>query len=478
LSKTVTATLPAALLVIFWWQRGRLSWRRDVLPLLPFFAMGAAAGIFTAWVERKLIGAEGAAFDLTLVERGLIAGRVIWFYLAKLLWPADLLFIYPRWHVSQAVWWQYLFPLAALSMLIGLWALRRRWRGPLAGMLYFVGTLLPALGFFNVFPFIFSYVADHFQYLASLGIISLAAAGAALLLARWRLGGQLLGYTACWMVLATLAGLTWRQNQRYADVETLYRTVIDENPECWMAYNNLGGTLLKRGQIDEAIACCRTALNLRPRYEEAHCNLGMALAQKGRVDEAIVECQKALDIQPNRAVTQNNLGVFFANCQRLDEAIVQFQRAVEIDPDYADARTNLGVARSEREKLLKAVAERRELLRSRPKDVSLLADTAWLLATNPNASVRNGAEAVELARRAVELSDGREPAVLSVLAAALAEAGQFSQAIETARKAVELATQQNKPSLAESIKAQILLYEAGMPCRDIRRRFAPASGHP
>ena len=126
LSKTVTATLPAALLVVFWWQRGRLSWRRDVLPLLPFFALGAAAGVFTALVERKLGGAEGAAFDFTIVERCLIAGRAIWFYLGKLFWPADLIFIYPRWHVSQAVWWQYLFPLAALLLLAGLWAIRRR----------------------------------------------------------------------------------------------------------------------------------------------------------------------------------------------------------------------------------------------------------------------------------------------------------------------------------------------------------------
>ena len=147
LSKTVTATLPAALLVIFWWQRGRLSWKRDVLPLVPFFVLGAAAGLFTAWVERKLIGAEGAAFDLTFIERFLIAGRVIWFYLGKLFWPADLIFIYPRWHVNQAVWWQYLFPAAALLLAAVLWGLRRRWRGPLAGLLFFRWNAVPGAGF-------------------------------------------------------------------------------------------------------------------------------------------------------------------------------------------------------------------------------------------------------------------------------------------------------------------------------------------
>ena len=212
LSKTVTATLPAALLVVFWWRRGRLSWRRDVLPLTPFFVLGAAAGVFTAWVERKLIGAEGAAFELSLIQRFLLGGRAVWFYLGKLLWPAKLLFIYPRWQLSQAVWWQYLFPAGALLLLAVLWGLRGRWRGPLAGLLFFVGTLFPVLGFCNVYPFIYSYVADHFQYLASLGIITLVAAGAALLLERWRLWRRPAGNVLCLALLATLAGLSWRQS--------------------------------------------------------------------------------------------------------------------------------------------------------------------------------------------------------------------------------------------------------------------------
>ena len=171
LSKTVTDTLPAALLVVFWWRRGRIGWKRDVLPLLPWFALGAAAGIFTAWVERTLVGAEGPDFALTLVERFLVAGRAIWFYVGKLVWPANLMFFYPRWRVDSTEWWQYLFPLAALAALAGLCLLARKRRGPLAGALIFAGTLFPALGFFNVYPFVYSYVADHFQYVASLGII-------------------------------------------------------------------------------------------------------------------------------------------------------------------------------------------------------------------------------------------------------------------------------------------------------------------
>src|ERR1035437_847761 len=171
LSKSVTATLPAALLVVLWWRRGHVGWRRDVAPLAPWLALGVCAGGFTAWVERAYIGAQGSDFALTLVERCLLAGRVMWFYVAKLVWPANLVFIYPRWQVDASQWWQYLFPVGVLAVAAGLVVAARRNRGPLAGFLIFAGTLFPALGFLNVYPFLYSYVADHFQYLACLGLI-------------------------------------------------------------------------------------------------------------------------------------------------------------------------------------------------------------------------------------------------------------------------------------------------------------------
>ena len=174
LSKSVTATLPAALLVVVWWQRGRLEWRRDVLPLVPWLAIAAAAGAFTAWFEHQVIGAKGEAFDLTIIERAILAGRVIWFYLGTLVWPARLIFIYPRWTIDATSAWQYLYPAGAVALAVALASVAKR--GPLAGYLFFCGTLVPALGFVNVYPFVFSYVADHFQYLASLGIIVPAAA--------------------------------------------------------------------------------------------------------------------------------------------------------------------------------------------------------------------------------------------------------------------------------------------------------------
>ena len=325
LSKTVTATLPAALLVIFWWQRGRLSWRRDGLPLVPWFVVGALAGVFTAAVERKLIGAEGESFDLTAIERCLIAGRAMWFYLGKLVWPADLMFMYPRWNIDATAWWQYLFPAAALALFGGLWWLRRRTRSPLAGMLFFVGTLFPALGFLNVYPFRYSFVADHFQYLASWGVISLAAAGLALWLGRRHQWQHPVGYAVCFVLLTALAGLTRQQSRMYAGFETLFRTTIARNPTCWMAYNNLGIALAERGQVDEASEHFRRSLEIKPDYAEAHNNLSVALQQQGKLDDAIAHAQTALRFNPNYAECHFHLGNTLSQKGQVDEAIGHFR---------------------------------------------------------------------------------------------------------------------------------------------------------
>ncbi len=529
LSKTVTATLPAALLVIFWWQRGRLSWKRDALPLMPYFVLGAAAGVFTAWFEHTLLGAKGAAFNLTLIDRCLLAGRAIWFYLGKLVWPADLLFIYPRWHVSQAVWWQYLFSLAALVLVAVLWGLRRRWRAPLAGLLFFVGTLFPALGFFNVYPFLFSFVADHFQYLASLGIISLVSAGVALLLDRWRLWGRPAGYALCLTLLAILAGLTWQQSRMYTDIETLYQTTIDGNPECWMAHTNLGTVLIGKGRLDEAIAHWQKALEINPDDTQAHNNMGLILAGRGQFDKAIAHYQRALDIEPNDPQCQSNLGaaliargqpaeaeihlrkalesmpndaklqshlgLALAASGRVDEATAHYRRSLEIKPDDAQAHYNLGNALLGKGEADEAIAEYRTALKIRPdypaahgnlgvalaasgqpaesiahyrKALQIKPDSpqiqnnlAWVLATYPEASIRNGAEAVELAQRAVQHSGGRQPEILNTLAAAYAEMGRFPEALETARRALDGASVRDNTTLANTIKARIKLYQSG-----------------
>jgi tetratricopeptide (TPR) repeat protein len=366
LTKTVTATLPAALLVIFWWQRGRIEFRRDFLPLVPFFLIGAVAGLFTAWVERKLIGAEGADFEMSFVERGLLAGRVPWFYLSKLVWPATLVFVYPRWNINTAAWWQWLFPLATIALLVLLWSLRNRWRSPLAGWLLFVGTLFPALGFLNVYPFQFSFVADHFQYLASLGVLVLIVGIAANWAAKLAEPARRVTRGAAVLLVVTLMLLTWRQSQLYADKITLYESTLAANPTCWMVLNNLGNEYVTAGRVDEAIELYERALQVRPTYKEVHANLGIALDMVNRTDEAIVELRTAVKLQPESTSAHYSLGFILVRAGKVDEGIEQIREVVRLKPDAYRIRNNLGVTLFTAGRYPEAIEEFEKSLELRP----------------------------------------------------------------------------------------------------------------
>src|SRR6267143_1172847 len=342
--KTVIAPLPAIILVVLWWRRGRLRLRDDVAPLVPFFGLGIGAGLFTVWVERTFVGAQGSAFTLSILQRCLIAARDFWFYLFKLLWPAKLTFIYPRWQISSAVWWQYLFPLTLLLLLGALWRLRKKSRAPLAATLVFLGLLFPALGFINVYPFIYSFVADHFQYLACAAPLALFAAGITMTLDSVAPGKAFLRPAVYTFLLLTLGALSWRQCRDYRDMETLWRTTIARNPDCWMAYSNLGSFLSARGNVSEAIADFRKALDLWPDQSKDHNNLGKALVQKGRMAEAMDEFQTALRISPDDPDTENNIGAAHLQEGDVDEAISHLRKAVQKWPFHADAYINLGNA--------------------------------------------------------------------------------------------------------------------------------------
>lgn len=372
LSKTVTATLPAALLVVFWWRRGKLSWRRDAVPLLPWFALAALGGGTTAWVERRFIGAQGAVFGLSLAQRVLIAGRVVWFYLGKLLWPSGLIFMYPRWTIDAgdpAAW----LPLAGLLLAAAVLALLARsglgWaRAALAAGLIYVGTLFPALGFIDVYPFRYSFVADHFQYLASLGVIALAAA-AAVALAR-RLAPAARGALAG-LLLAALAVLSFRQARAYAGPDELYRATLARNPGSWLAHNNLAARLLTAGRadiaagrireaagvLDEAVAHYREALRYDRTDPEAHDNLGLALAAEGRGAEAIAEFEAALRMNPALGQAHYNLGLALVEARRVDEGIAQYREAMRLSPERAEIHNNLGAALAVAGRLPEAAAE-------------------------------------------------------------------------------------------------------------------------
>jgi protein O-mannosyl-transferase len=355
-SKTVTASLPLALLVVFWWQRGAIAWRKDVLPLVPFVVIGAAGGLTTAWIERVLLGARGAEFDFSFVERGLIAGRAFWFYLAKLAWPTDLMFIYPRWEISDRAWSQYLYPIGALALLAAAWTVRKRTRAPLAALLLFGGTLLPVLGFLNVYPFRFSFVADHFQYLASLVPIVVFSAAVVTIGSRWKLRPAVVSGVAAVVLGCVLAPLTWAQSHQYANAETLYRTTIRANPSCWLAHVNLG-ILMVPDRPEEAEASFYEALRLKADLPEAHYNLGIIFHRRGQLGPAERYYRDALRLSPKLAEAHNNLGDVLRRTERVAEAIQSGERAIRLAPDSAETRYTLGLALREAGRLTEAVTQ-------------------------------------------------------------------------------------------------------------------------
>lgn len=349
LSKTVTATLPAALLLVWWWKRGRLTWRA-LGPLLPFFAFGLVFGYQTKALEESLVGARGPDWDFSWLDRGHIAARALWFYAGRLLWPHELTFIYPRWDLAaeRAIGWVCLA--AAAGVVTLLWCKRRAWgRGPLTGLLFYGGTLFPALGFFNVYPMRFSFVADHFQYLAGLGLLALTAAtlargtthldtrGAAKGVARFAWHGLPAG-------LAILAALfTWQQAHLYRDQETLWRDTLEKNPACWMAHNNLGKVLGSQGRFGEAQIHYTRAMELKPDYAEPHNNLGKILADRRQWDAAAEQFDEALRLNPRYFEAHNDLGSVRARQGRVADALRHFEAAVRLNPRCVEAHYNQGM---------------------------------------------------------------------------------------------------------------------------------------
>lgn len=523
LSKTVTCSLPAALLLVCWWKRDCLRWRW-ILPLSPFFVIGMALGLATVWIEKYHVGAQGAEWSFTFGERCLIAGRALWFYAGKLVWPTQLTFSYSHWSISVDVWWQWLFPIAVVGVMVGLWLARCRiGKGPLVAVLFFAGTLGPALGFVNVYPMRYSFVADHFQYLASVGLIVLGAAGLSRMPKMLSAG-----------IVAVLMVLTWQQTHIYRNLNVLWSDTLVKNPDCWMAHANLGHELHEEGRNQAAEEHFRNAIKINPNSWEAQCNLGVVLAEGGRFDEAIEHYCKALQVKPDyyfalnglgnalaakgqvdEAIKNyywaiqvgpyfsdayNNLGIVLADKGLFDEAIKNYKKAVEINPNYWEALDNLGIALSARGRFDEAIKNFRQAiwinsdcakthlhlgmamggigdiresmsqyqaaLGLNPELIEALNNLAWIRAVSSDDGLRDGAEAVHLAEHACELTRYSEPMFLGTLAAAYAEVGRFSEAVSTAEKAERLAMSAGLTSLAVKNRQLLEFYHSGQPYRD------------
>ncbi|HEX4640751.1 MAG TPA: tetratricopeptide repeat protein [Chthoniobacterales bacterium] len=330
-SKTTACTLPAALLLILWLKHEPIIWRR-IAQVVPFVVLGIAMGLVTIWWERYHQGTQGMLFAIGVPERFLIAGRAFWFYLGKLIWPAHLSFSYPHWEISATHPADYIW-LAAIAALAVAIYFGRRWVGRSAevALLFFGTTLGPVLGFIMLYTFRYSFVADHYQYLASIGPLALVAAGTTTAFNFLRREQRFLQPAICGAILLLLGIRTWQQGGVYSNHETLWRAVLAENSGSWMAHNNLGIVLAQSGWLDEAVEHYHKALELNPGYAEAYYNLANALLRAQRVDEAIALYKKALELEPRMSTAHGNLGAIFQRRGELDEAIAHFEKAVEID---------------------------------------------------------------------------------------------------------------------------------------------------
>ena len=352
LSKTVTLTLPVGLLLLRWLRGREIRWRNVGL-LIPFIVLGVGMGLLSRWWEIHYQGTRGEVFDLSMLQRFLIAGRAFWFYTIKLLWPMNLTFSYPRWTLNPLEAGNYVWHLGLILSGLGLWLLRDRWgRGPLVGTAFFMITLSPMLGFINYYTMRYSFVADHYQYVASLGLTAVVVGSVCGGLDQWEktiialtshrgfLIKMFLGVT----VLIILGVLTWRQGYVYRDSEVLWQDTLTKNPESWMAYNNLGLALGKQGRLEEGIEHFQKSLVINPNNVEAHYNLGLAYYKKGSLDKAISRYKKALAINPHYAEVHNNLGIAYSKKGIVDEAISEYKKSLDLKPNLAEAHNNLSVA--------------------------------------------------------------------------------------------------------------------------------------
>ncbi len=431
-SKTTACTLPAALLLVLWLKGRPINWAR-LAQVVPFLAMGVGMGLVTMWWERYHQGTKGTLFAYGLLERVLIASHAIWFYLGKLVWPVNLTFSYPHWTINPDDPFAYGW-LVAGAGLGGAIYFGRRFvgRGVEVAALFYVATLSPILGFIMLYTFRFSFVADHYQYVASIGPIALAAAGITTALKFWGKRAPFLKPTLCGALLLTLAMLTWCQSRMYADAETLWRATLVRNPDSFMAHYNLGTCLDHEGRIDKAIEQYRKALQINPDLYDALNNLGLALAARGQLDEAMENYRKALQINPNSPGVLNNLGLALAIKGRFGEAIENYRKALQINPNFSEALNNLGVALTDTGQFDEAIKNYRKALRIDPNSSKALDNLGFTLAAKGQFD-----EAIENYRKAIQLNPNR-PEIFFHLGLTLDQLGRTREAVVQYQEAVRL----------------------------------------
>lgn len=447
-SKTSVVVLPAVLGLCAWYVEGRVS-RRRLAELVPYVLMALAASALALWTQ-DIEGANDPLWQRSLPERLVTAGAVGWFYLEKLAWPHPLVFVYPKWQVDAAsvLWW---LPLIGLLMLLGM-LIRRR--GILFAMLYFLIALGPVMGLLDHYFLRYSFVGDHFQYLASIGPLAFLGAVCSKL-PRW----------VPTLVLAAFGLISWTQQRLYRDPEVLWTHTLQYHPTCWLACNNLGILRYQAGKVDEAVKLWETALTSDPRSARTLTNLGYTLQQKGRLQEALSHYEKAIECDASFGGARYNYGTALLANGRVQESLAQLEKAAEISPRNPNIHLNLGNARLLSKDPAGALQALEQAMQLAPQEVAPLNNLAWLLSTLPDESLRDGKKAVELMTKAMELSPRPSVQTYRTLAAAQAAAGDFNSAIKTATQGLSLAREQGDAGMLNALQSELAAYREDVPVR-------------
>jgi tetratricopeptide (TPR) repeat protein len=382
-AKTTACTLPAAMLLVLWMKKEPLGWRR-VAQTLPFVGLGLSLGLLSVWWEKHL-GDYAPQLHLLggPLDRLLIATHALWFYAGKVFWPLNLTFSYPRWEINAAKLSQYLWLAGCLAVAAILWVYHQAWnRKVTAAILFFVAALSPMLGFIPLYTFYFSYVADHYQYLACLGPVALAVGLGAHFWGRWPAARRWQTPAAA-LLLIVLGLLTWNQCFAYRSPEALWRDTLAKNPRSWMAHTNLGRLLAQQGDFPQAETNYLAALELCPTEESIHYNYANLLARTDRLDAAVAQYRESLRLAPDKAQAHNNLGIVLNRQHHPAEAITEYERALFYEPDYADAYYNLGNVLSAEHRLDLAVVAYQRATRLNPGS-QVFRKRLQALTTSPN----------------------------------------------------------------------------------------------
>jgi tetratricopeptide (TPR) repeat protein len=434
MSKPMLVTLPFVLLLLDYWPLGRTrdngsNGRRQLLSLLlekiPLMALSAVSSVVTFLAQRGALGWTEQLPILARVNNALVSYVT---YVRQMFWPANLAVFYPHPENRLPLWGILLAVAVLIGITIAATILRKSAPYFITGWLWYLGMLVPVIGLVQVG---WQGHADRYTYLPQIGLYIAGTWAVADFTAAWHRHRLVVGAAAL-LVISAFAWSAWIQASYWRDSETLFNHALAVTPNNDVAQNNLGIVFLQNGQLDEAISRLQAAIDLRPENGPAHNNLAKALLQKGRLADAMIHYRKFLEIEPENVEARNILGTALIQQRRVREAIEQWQDALAIEPENGNASSNL----------------------------------AWVFATCPEASIRDGARAVELAEKALRLSGGKIPMIFRVLAAAYAENGRFSEAIETAQRGAELAASQGNPRLAAELQSNMALYQAGRPLRD------------